>query len=71
MYFLLNIITSANSRHLVQELANNELEKISNWFASNRLTLHTNKNKFLINSLDKLIEHQLNGVTLQRPRYGL
>jgi len=60
-----------NTRDAVETLVNEELEKISNWFSSNRLTLHPNKSKFLIHSRDKLINIQLNNIPLQRSGYGL
>ncbi len=64
-------IGSASSKDALEELANIELDKIGKWFASNRLTLHPNKSKYLIHSRDKLLELKLNGITLQRSGYGL
>jgi hypothetical protein len=60
-----------NTRDAVETLVNEELEKISNWFSLNRLTLHPNKSKFLIHSRDKLINIKLNNVPSQRLGYGL
>jgi hypothetical protein len=62
---------SGTSRDAVENLVNSELEKISAWFSSNRLTLHPNKSKFLVHSRDKLIDIKINNVHLQRSGYGL
>jgi hypothetical protein len=64
-------IGSANSREAVEQLVNEELNKISEWFSSNRLTLHPNKSKYLVHSRDKLINIRINNVELQRSGYGL
>jgi len=64
-------IGSDRTKDLLEEKVNTELNKISEWFVSNKLTLHPNKSKYLIHSRDKLIELRLNGVVLQRSGYGL
>ena len=66
-----NFLGSGTSRDMVENLINTELEKISSWFSSNRLTLHPNKSKFLVHSRDKLIDIKLNNICLQRSGYGL
>ena len=66
-----NFIGTGNTRYAVELLVNTELEKVSDWFTSNRLTLHPGKSKFLVHSRDKLIDLKLNGISLQRSGYGL
>ena len=57
-----SFVGSGVSRDAVQAIVNGELEKISEWFTSNRLTLHPSKSKFLVHSRDKLIEIKINNV---------
>jgi ribosomal protein L30/L7E len=66
-----SFIGSGMSRDAVQAIVNTELEKISEWFKSNRLTLHPSKSKFLVHSRDKLVEIKISNVILQRSGYGL
>ena len=66
-----NFIGTGNTKYAVELLVNSELEKIGEWFKSNRLTLHPDKSKFLVHSRDKLIDLKLNGISLQRSGYGL
>ncbi len=42
---------SGRPRDEVESLINAELLKIADWFKNNRLTLHPNKSRFIINHL--------------------
>ena len=66
-----NFIGTGNTKYATELLVNSELEKISKWFRSNRLTLHPDKSKFLVHSRDKSVDLKLNGISLQRSGYGL
>ena len=66
-----NFIGTGNTKHAVELLVNSELDKIKQWFTSNRLTLHPGKSKFLVHSRVKLIDLKLDGISLQRSGYGL
>jgi hypothetical protein len=62
---------SGKTRDEVESLINSELEKISNWFRNNRLTLHPNKSRYIIHSRDKLINVRMNRTPIMRCGYGL
>jgi hypothetical protein len=64
-------IGTGNSREITEDFINKEMKKISEWFASNRLTLHPNKSKYLIHSRDKLINININNVPILRSGYGM
>ena len=62
---------SGVSKDALESLANRELEKISNWFKNNRLTLHPDKSRFIVHSRDKLITLKLDGKNIMRCGSGL
>jgi hypothetical protein len=64
-------IGTGNSREITEDFINKEMKKISEWFASNRLTLHPNKSKYLIHLRDKLINIHINNVPILRSGYGM
>ena len=59
------------SRDAVEMKVNNELQKISEWFKNNRLTLHPDKSRFMVHSRDKLVNLRLDGKTIMRCGFGL
>ncbi len=62
---------SGESRDIVEQKVNQELEKIANWFRNNKLTLHPDKSRFIVHSRDKLINVNLSGKRVMRCGYGL
>ncbi len=62
---------SGRIRDEVEELVNAELIKISDWFKNNRLTLHPNNSRYIIDSRDKLISIKLNDTADMRCGFGL
>ncbi len=62
---------SGDSRDIVEQKVNHELEKIANWFRNNKLTLHPDKSRFIVHSRDKLINVKLSGNSVMRCGYGL
>jgi hypothetical protein len=62
---------AGKTRYEVENRANIELKKISQWFKDNRLTLHPDKSRFIIHSKDKLIELKLDDNLIMRCGNGL
>ncbi len=55
----------------LERLMNIEMEKISEWFKNNRLTLHPAKSKYMIHSRDKLLNIKIGNKNIERCGYGL
>ena len=66
-----NFETAGDIKEEVETMCNLELEKISNWFKDNRLTLHPDKSKYLIHTKDKTIALNIGGRPIQRNGYEL
>jgi len=50
---------------------NNELQKLYDWFCSNKLTLHPDKSRCIIHTKDKLLNIKLGGKQIMRCGYNL
>jgi len=66
-----NFVGVGDNKDATEEMVNNELVKVQEWFSKNKLTLHPDKSRVVIHTKEKQFNIKLNGRALMRCGYGL
>jgi hypothetical protein len=66
-----SLIGSGENKEDTETYINMELEKLYNWFCTNKLTLHPDKSRFIVHTKEKLLNIKLGNKPIMRCGYNL